>query len=238
MDHTLITSELATFPSDFAAFLIVLASAWSPPEPGGSLPFKSALLDRKCLCSTGSLEKWNISFCISKQGCHNRQQLQPLWIVSWRALRKLRVWKHRVCCCCSVAQSCLTLYNPMDCSTPGFPLLRRLPEFAQTHIQSVMPSNHLILCHPLLLLHSIFPKIRVFSDESSLCIRWPNYGSFSISPSNEFSVDFLQMDWFLSLLSKKLLRVWPQIPELLIKGMISVSPDSCHLFIHRKVLNS
>ena len=65
-------------------------------------------------------------------------------------------------------------------------------------IESVMPSNHLILCHPLLLLPSIFPSIRVFSNESVLCIRWPKYWSFSfsISPSNEYSglVSF-RMDW-------------------------------------------
>ena len=65
-------------------------------------------------------------------------------------------------------------------------------------IESVMPSNHLILCHPLLLLPSIFPSIRVFSNESVLCIRWPNYWSFSfsISPSNEYSglISF-RMDW-------------------------------------------
>ena len=65
-------------------------------------------------------------------------------------------------------------------------------------IESVMPSNHLILCHPLLLLPSIFPSIRVFSDESVLCIRWPKYWSFSfsISPSNEYSglISF-RMDW-------------------------------------------
>ena len=54
-------------------------------------------------------------------------------------------------------------------------------------IKSVMPSNHLFLCHPLLLLSSIFPSIRVFSNESALCIRWPKYWSFSISPSNEYS---------------------------------------------------
>ena len=56
-------------------------------------------------------------------------------------------------------------------------------------IESVMPSNHFILCHPLFLLPSIFPSIRVFSDESALCIRWPKYWSFSfsISPSNEYS---------------------------------------------------
>ena len=66
-------------------------------------------------------------------------------------------------------------------------------------IESVMPSNHLILCHPLLLLPSIFPSIRVFSHESVLCIRWPKYWSFSssISPSNEYSglVSF-RIDWF------------------------------------------
>ena len=65
-------------------------------------------------------------------------------------------------------------------------------------IELVMPSNHLILCHPLLLLPSIFPSIRVFSNESALCIRWPQYWSFSfsISPSNEYSglISF-RMDW-------------------------------------------
>ena len=66
-------------------------------------------------------------------------------------------------------------------------------------IESVLPSNHLILCHPFLLLPSIFPSIRVFSNESVLCIRWPKYWgfSFSISPSNEYSelISF-RMDWF------------------------------------------
>ena len=65
-------------------------------------------------------------------------------------------------------------------------------------IQSVMPSSHLILCHPLLLPPSIFPSIRVFSNESALCVRWPKYWSFSfsISPSNEYSglISF-RMDW-------------------------------------------
>ena len=66
-------------------------------------------------------------------------------------------------------------------------------------IKSVMPSNHLILCHPLLLLPSIFPGIRVFSNESVLCIRWPRYWSFSfsISPSKEYSrLIFFGIDWF------------------------------------------
>ena len=90
----------------------------------------------------------------------------------------------------SVAQSCLTLFDPMDCSTPGLPVHHQPPEISQTHvIESVMPSIHLILCHPLLLLPSIFPSIRVFSNESVVHIRWPKYWSFifSISPSNEYS---------------------------------------------------
>ena len=89
-----------------------------------------------------------------------------------------------------VAQTCLTLCNPMDCSTPGFPVHHQLPALAQTHVHCiVMPSNHLILCHSLLLLPSIFASIRVFSRESVLHTRWPKYWSFSfsISPSNEYS---------------------------------------------------
>ena len=64
-------------------------------------------------------------------------------------------------------------------------------------IESVMPSNHLIFCHPHLLLPSIFPSIRVFSNESVLCIRWPKYWSFIINPSNEYSelISF-RIDWF------------------------------------------
>ena len=78
----------------------------------------------------------------------------------------------------------------MDCSPLGFSVPHHLLEFALTmSTESVMPSNHLILCWPLLLLPSIFPSIRVFSKESVLHIRWPHYWSFSftISPSNEYS---------------------------------------------------
>ena len=85
----------------------------------------------------------------------------------------------------------------MDCIMPGFPVLHYLPKFAQTHIQSMMPSNHLILCCSLLLLLSIFPSIRVFSSESDLPITWPKYCSFSFSPSNEYSGSIsFRMDWF------------------------------------------
>ena len=90
--------------------------------------------------------------------------------------------------CCSVTQSCLTLCNPMDCRTPGFPLFHISQSLLKLMtIELVMPSNHLILCCSLLPLPSIFPSIRVFSNESVLRIRWPKYWSFSISPSNEYS---------------------------------------------------
>ena len=88
-----------------------------------------------------------------------------------------------------------TLCDPMTCCMPDFPALHHLP-FMST--ESVMPPNHLILCHPLLFLPSIFPTTRVFSNESALRIRWPKYWnfSFSISPSNEHSglISF-RMDW-------------------------------------------
>ena len=78
----------------------------------------------------------------------------------------------------------------MDCSTLGFPVHHQLLELLKLmSIKSVMPYSHLILCHPLLLLPSILPSIRVFSNESVLPIRWPKYWSFSfsMSPSNEYS---------------------------------------------------
>ena len=87
-----------------------------------------------------------------------------------------------------VTQSYPTLCNPMDCSTTGFSAHHQLPELAQImSIESVMPSNSLILCHPLLFLPSIFPSIRLFSIKWVLRIRWPKYWSFSfsISPYNE-----------------------------------------------------
>ena len=90
----------------------------------------------------------------------------------------------------SVSQSCLTLCNPMYCSTPGFPsTTNSRSSLKLMSIELVMPSNHLILCCPLLLLPSIFPSISVFSNESVIRIRWPEYWSFSfnISPSSEYS---------------------------------------------------
>ena len=112
-----------------------------------------------------------------------------------------------ISCYCPVTQSCPALCDPMDCSMPGFPVLT----FSQSllnllSIESVMLSYHLILCHPLLFLPSIFPSIRVFSNESILHIRWPKYWSFSfsISPSNEYS----GLTGWISLQSNGLLRVF------------------------------
>ena len=87
----------------------------------------------------------------------------------------------------------------MNCSMPGFPVLHYLPSLLKLmSVDLLMPSNHLIVCHPLLLLPSIFPSIRGFSSELVLLIRWPKYWSFSfsISPSNESLVLIsFRMDW-------------------------------------------
>ena len=98
------------------------------------------------------------------------------------------------------SQSCLTLCDPMDSAhqaSPSFTISQSLLKLMS--IESVMPSNHLIHCHPLLLLPSVFPSSRVFCNESVLCNRWPKYWSFSfsISPSNEYSglISF-RIDWF------------------------------------------
>ena len=112
----------------------------------------------------------------------------------------------------SVAQSCLTLCDPMNRSKPGLSVHHQLPESTQTHIHwVVIPSNHLVLCLPLLLLPSIPPSIRVFSNKSTLCIRWPKYWSFSfnISSSNEHpGLISFRMDWLDLLASKRLSRVF------------------------------
>ena len=95
----------------------------------------------------------------------------------------------------SVAKTCPTLCNSVDSRMPGFPVHHQALGLAQTHVHQI----HLILCCPLLLLPSVFPSIRVFSNESVLCTRWPKYWSFSfnISPSNEYSwlISF-RIDWF------------------------------------------
>ena len=104
-------------------------------------------------------------------------------------------------CWYSVSKPCPAVSDPMDCSTLSFPIHHYLLEFAQIpSFESVMLSNHLILCYPLLLLLSIFPSIRVFSNEPVLRMRWARCWSFSISPFNEYSELILfkidQMDLF------------------------------------------
>ena len=96
----------------------------------------------------------------------------------------------------SVAQSCPTFCDPMHCSTPGLPVHHHLPGLAQTHVHRVSDA-----IQPFYPLSSpsppIFPSIRVFSKESVLCIRWPKYWSFSISPSNECSgLIYFRIGWF------------------------------------------
>ena len=135
---------------------------------------------------------------------------------------------------CSDTQPCPTLLWPHGLQHVSLPVHHHLQELAQTlSIESVMPSNHLILCHPLFLLPSIFPSIRVFSNESDLRIRWSKYWSvsFSISPSNAYSglISF-SIDWF----------------DLAVQGTLKSSPtpqlksinSSVLSFLHHPTLTS
>ena len=134
-------------------------------------------------------------------------------------------------CCCSVAKSCLTLCDPVDCSTPGLPVHHQFQSLLKLmSIESVMPSNHLILCHPLLLLPLVFPSIRVFSNELALCIRWPKYWSFRTSPSNEYSglVSF-RMDWL------DLLAVQGTLKSLLQNHSLRTSILWCSLWFNSHI---
>ena len=110
-------------------------------------------------------------------------------------------------------------------------------------IESAMPSNHLILCHPLLLLPSIFPSIRVFSNESALCMRWPKYWSFSISPSSEYSglISF-RIDCFYLLAVQKDSQESSSIPQFKSINSLTLSPlygptlTSIHMWLLEKPL--
>ena len=101
---------------------------------------------------------------------------------------------------CLVAHLCLALCDPLDCSTPAsLSITNSWSLLKLMSIASVLPSNHLVLCRPLLLLPSMFPSFKVFSNESALRVRWPKYWSFSfsISPSNDYSglISF-RIGWF------------------------------------------
>ena len=103
-------------------------------------------------------------------------------------------------CCCTVVKLCPILCDPMDCSMPGFPITNSQSLLKLMSIESVMPSNHLILCRPLLLPPSIFSSIRVFSSESVLPIRWPNSAKFRFQFQHQsfqwiFRTISFRMDW-------------------------------------------
>ena len=133
-----------------------------------------------------------------------------------------------VLCCCSVAQSYPTLCDPTDCSTPGFPVFHHSRSLLKLmSIESVMPSNHLILCHPLLLLPSVFPSIRVFSNELALHVRWQKYWSFSFSTSasNEYlGLISFRIDWF------DLLAVQRTLKSLIQHHNLKTSILQCSVF--------
>ena len=133
-----------------------------------------------------------------------------MWQPGWE--ENLRENNCMYCCCCSVAKSCQTLCKPMDCSSPGFPDLHYLPEFAQTHVHWVSDAiQSSYLCHPLLLLPWIFPSIKVFS----MSCLFPSGGQ-SIGASASASVLLVNIqDWFslglsglISLQSKELSRIF------------------------------
>ena len=129
------------------------------------------------------------------------------------------------CCCCSVGKGCPTLCDAMDYSMPDSSVLDYLLEFAQIHVYWVGDAIYLIVWRPLLLWPSIFPRIRVFSNELTLCIRCSKYCSFSINPSNEYSglISF-RIDWF------DLLTVQGTLKSLLQHHSLKTSILQCSAF--------
>ena len=133
----------------------------------------------------------------------------------------------------SVPQSCPTFVTPWTAGPQAsLSITNFWSLFKLTSIESVMPSNHLILCHPLFLLPSVFPSIRVFSNESALHIRWPRYWSFHISPSNEYSVLIsFRIDWFDLFAVQGLSRVFSNNSKpSILWHLILWSPVSCGLY--------
>ena len=132
----------------------------------------------------------------------------------------------------SVSQSCPTLCDPMNHSMPGLPVHHQLPESTQTHaIKLVMPSSHLILCRPFLLLPPIPPSIRVFSNESTLRMRWPKYWSFSFSiiPSKEHpGLISFRMDWLDLLVVQGTLKSLLQHHSSALSSLYSPALTSIH----------
>ena len=141
----------------------------------------------------------------------------------------------------SVVQSCPTLWDPMNRSTPGLPVHHQLPEFTQTHVYWVSDAIHLILCCPLFLLPTIPPSIRVFSNELTLRMRWPKDRSFSFSiiPSKEIpGLISFRMDW-LDLLAvhgtlKSLLQHHSSKASILRHSAFFTVPTLTSIHDHRK----
>ena len=155
------------------------------------------------MTSANKNTSWNEPFCLSAT-----ESRRALWLPAWQSIcdclfitlsPPILGPSHPLCWTnavqtlgtnhqfSSVAQSCPSLFDPMNCSTPGLPVHHQLPEFTQIHVlELVMPSRNLILCRPFLLLPQILPSSRLFSNESTLRIRWSKYWSFS------FNVNFWQ----------------------------------------------
>ena len=129
----------------------------------------------------------------------------------------------------------LTLCDHINHSTSGHRIHHQLPEFTQNHvIESVMPSSHLILCHPLLLLPAIPPSIRVFASESTLHMRWPKYWSFrfSIIPSKEHpGLISFRMDWLDLLAVQGTLKTspTPQFKSINSSALSLLPQSNCHI---------
>ena len=149
------------------------------------LSFKKEFLPNYSICKP--LEQGQFTFFLFSSSCAFLNLLQ-------HTERNIKSDQIR-----SVTQSCPTLCNPINRSTPGLPVHHQLPEFTETHIHRVSDAfSHLILCRPLFLLPPIPPSIRVFSNESTLRMRWPKYWSFtfSIIPSKEIpGLISFRMDW-------------------------------------------
>ena len=139
----------------------------------------------------------HFSVHLAREQIHDVFSTWGLFIFHGRALSETLSSTCCCCCCCSIAKLCMTLCDPMDYSIPGFAILTTSWSLLRfMSIESGMLSNYLILCCPLLFLPSIFPDIRVFSNESILRIRWPKYWSFSFRPSSEYSgLTSFRMDW-------------------------------------------
>ena len=154
---------------------------------------------------TSTTQHWQVIKKERLSNCHSQEEPKKTWTIytidmthhCW-CLPWSLVWD--CCCCCSVTQSCLTLCDPTDYSTPGFPVLHYLPDFAHTHVHWV--SDAIQPSHPLLSLSSpafSLSQSQVLFNESALHIRGPKYWSFSfsISPFNEHpGLISFRMDWF------------------------------------------